>query len=103
MASTTIKIPQGDDNILGVKLFTQQEEGIYKLEPEEGSTVTFYIRDRLNNVVQETVIPVTAETEDIEIKVSSTLLSGYYKYSLFYGFSDGELHTLIPDGTLIIE
>lgn len=103
MASTKIVIPQGDDNILGVKLYTQQEEGIYALVPEEGSSVTFYIRDRHNNIVQETSIPITAETERIEIKVSSTLLAGYYNYTLFYNYADGELHTLVSDGQLVIE
>lgn len=103
MATTKIVIQQGDDNTLGVKLYTQQAEGIYELVPEEGSSVTFYIRDCHNEIVQETNIPVTAETESIEIKVSSTLLSGYYKYTLFYNYADGELHTLISDGDLVIE
>lgn len=103
MATTTIRIPQGDDNILGVKLYVQAEEGIYSLVPEAGSGVTFYIRDQKNNIVQETVIPITAETESIEIKVSHTLPSGYYLYSLFFNYGDGELHTCISDGQLIIE
>ena len=101
--NTTIRIPQGDDNLLRVKLYTQQDEGVYYLHPEEGSSVTFYVRDKKNNIVQEDSIVVTAGMEDIVLKVRSTLLSGSYKYSLFYNYADGELHTLIPDGQLIIE
>lgn len=103
MAYTTIRIPQGDDNLLRVKLYTQQDEGVYYLHPEEGSSVTFYVRDKQNNIVQEETVVITAETEDIEFKVRSSLPSGCYNYSLFYNYADGELHTLIPDGQMIIE